>query len=193
MDIIAWDETALAAIGSSLIGKSDILDGVLAVFAAYLVYAIPLILILLWFGLPKARHPLFLSTVSALFAWLVVNKLVATFIWPRPRPDLALLEARELFFYRGDYSFPSDHAAMLFGLFFGLCFLGWNKAAWRLLPFAVLIAVARVAVGLHYPLDIVAGVASGFVAGASVKILEKPATRYLLNPFIWVLKKIRLA
>ena len=63
------------------------------------------------------------------------------------------------------YSFPSSHAANLFGqaLFFGLLYK-------KYLPYSILAAflvgISRVFVGVHYPLDVVGGMIVGGIEGA---------------------------
>jgi membrane-associated phospholipid phosphatase len=63
-------------------------------------------------------------------------------------------------------SFPSDHAALLGAL--PVALLYWNRrvaSVWVLL--AILLVVARVAVGFHYPSDMVVGAAIGAVFTAA--------------------------
>ena len=62
------------------------------------------------------------------------------------------------------YSFPSSHAANLFGqaLFFGLLFRKYLPYA---LAFASLVGISRIWVGVHYPLDMVGGMILGSLAG----------------------------
>jgi undecaprenyl-diphosphatase len=63
----------------------------------------------------------------------------------------------------GGYSFPSSHAVNNFA---AATFLSWNFPRWRgyLFGWASLIALSRVIVGVHYPSDIVGGMAIGIAA-----------------------------
>jgi len=94
-------------------------------------------------------------------------------------------------------SFPSDHAALLGALPVALMY--WNKrAAWIWAGFSLLLAIARVSVGFHYPSDMVAGAAIGAVFTAAAmwlfdhvslirrlvlwiaRLFERPPVNYLL-------------
>lgn len=62
-------------------------------------------------------------------------------------------------------SFPSGHTitvAVLTGV--GGCFLPWRSVRLLLLGLAVTIGLSRVAVGVHWPVDVAAGLAGGWVA-----------------------------
>ena len=65
------------------------------------------------------------------------------------------------------YSFPSSHATNLFGqaLFWGLLF---RRYLWPGIAFAFLIGLSRIFVGVHYPLDVVAGMILGAAEGAAM-------------------------
>jgi undecaprenyl-diphosphatase len=66
-----------------------------------------------------------------------------------------------------DPSFPSDHATAAFAIAFTV--LAFSRlVGFAFLATAVAIAFSRVLVGLHYPGDVLAGVAVGFVAAALV-------------------------
>lgn len=58
------------------------------------------------------------------------------------------------------YSFPSGHTmnAVNFAILFGYFF---PPLAWILTPFAVLIALSRVILGMHYPTDVMVGAVLG--------------------------------
>lgn len=59
------------------------------------------------------------------------------------------------------YSFPSGHTlhAVLFTV---LAVASFPGLGWALVPFAILVAMSRVILGLHYPSDVLAGALLGF-------------------------------
>ncbi|MES4901377.1 MULTISPECIES: phosphatase PAP2 family protein [unclassified Streptomyces] len=77
----------------------------------------------------------------------------------------------------GDWSFPSNHATLAAGLAVGLAVLRPRLAAVAL-PLGAAVAVARVAAGVHYPHDVLAGAALGAaVVTAAVWSAAPPVTR----------------
>ncbi|MDY7093517.1 MAG: phosphatase PAP2 family protein [Acidobacteriota bacterium] len=90
---------------------------------------------------------------SALY-WLIKSRAA------RPRPFMvsASLNAEEP--PLDEFSFPSGHTlhACLYAVLAGAVF-PWTL--WILVPFAVLTAASRIALGLHYPTDVAAGAALG--------------------------------
>lgn len=192
MDILQIDQNVLVAVNSFFVGKDAFLDKTIEFLAVYLVYLLPVILIWMWFKYKKNRLQIFLSFVGTLIAWLLITKLLIPHLWFRPRPDLVAIGAKELLFHRPDYSFPSDHATALFGLTFGFYLFGWKKAANWFLLYALVISFARVIIGVHFPLDIIAGALSGLVGVIIVKIFSKQAEKYLYNPISKLLNKIGL-
>lgn len=72
------------------------------------------------------------------------------------------------------YSFPSMHAGSTLSLFGSLA--GWFKKRWLSLAVTVLlflIGLSRVAVGVHYPTDVLAGWALGALITLLISRLEK--------------------
>ena len=76
-----------------------------------------------------------------------------------------------------DFSFPSGHTAASFAaaaaLLFSKC-RGWIPA----LVLAILIALSRLYLYVHYPTDVLAGVAVGFLCGFLGAILAKKAMEF---------------
>lgn len=193
MNILNIDQNLLASINRALVGRSDFLDKVLEFLAVYLVYALPIILILMWFLGKKYQKATAFSFISAVFSWFVITKSIVPKIWFRPRPDMDLIGLKELLFHRPDYSFPSDHATALFSIALGLYIFGWKKAGSWFLLYAIIIVTARVAIGVHFPLDIIGGAISALIGIIIFKIFEKPLEKFVFNPVQKFLKKLRLA
>lgn len=193
MNILEIDQTILVRLNEFFVGKNPFLDKALVFLGVYLIYALPVILILLWFLVKREQKALGFSFAGALISWFVITKSIIPAIWFRPRPDLGLIGAKEIFFHRPDYSFPSDHATALFALTFGLYFFGYKKAANWFLLYSVIVCFARVVIGVHFPLDIVAGALCGLIGALIIDVFRKPLERTIWNPLIKLLKKIELA
>ena len=65
------------------------------------------------------------------------------------------------------HSMPSGHSLLVFMILGFLCGVH-RRLAWLWLPFAMLVGVSRIYVGAHFPADVVAGAALGFVPALSV-------------------------
>jgi membrane-associated phospholipid phosphatase len=63
-------------------------------------------------------------------------------------------------------SFPSGHSVTAFAAAGILVFCSRRRLVWLALPFAMLVAFSRVAVGAHWPLDLLGGAAGGWAAAA---------------------------
>jgi undecaprenyl-diphosphatase len=98
-------------------------------------------------------------TGLAIYKWLK-NRLV------RERPCVSLIGI-----VRGTppldrYSFPSGHTLHAVS-FTTLIVASFPELAWLCVPFAVLVAMSRVVLGLHYPSDVAAGALLGFSLAAA--------------------------
>jgi undecaprenyl-diphosphatase len=120
--------------------------------------------------------------LCALVALALANILVAgsNAIWFRPRP-FTTHEVNLLFYYPSDSSFPSNSAAVVWSLAWVIWRVERGKEKgerregyWGLnigktaLGMALLMGVARIWVGIHYPLDIIGGAIIGILAGELV-------------------------
>jgi len=86
----------------------------------------------------------------------------------RPFIDLIGINAA---YFPSDFSFPSGHATGAFAVFSVWCFKT-NKHYIPLLGFAALVAFSRVYIGVHFPLDVIAGAVVGLIIGFWVARLD---------------------
>lgn len=113
------------------------------------------------------------SAALALGIAQVISHLVE-----RPRPFLAHPGDSHLFVPPSvDYSFPSDHATAAFAIATALI-LRSPRVGYLALGMAVVLSVARVAVGTHYPADVLAGAALGSLCALALNL---PAVRMPLQ------------
>ena len=90
------------------------------------------------------------------------NLFKAAFARPRPSPLPSLIPDQV-------YSFPSGHAVASAAFFLLLAYFGWQilgpwqRVVWAFAcaALALLIAISRVVLGVHYPTDVVGGAALG--------------------------------
>jgi undecaprenyl-diphosphatase len=138
------------------------------VAAEWVIYATMMLVAALWiWGQPRRRGQL-LATVVGVSAAIGINQLLGM-LWYEPRPFIAGL-GRTLIEHAPDNSFPSDHATFMCSLGFSLIITAAARRWGILVGFGgLLVAWARVYVGVHYPIDMVA---SFFVAlvGAGISL-----------------------
>ena len=145
----------------------DGFEDALRFFALYAQWAFLMVLAVLFLVRGKwrsvnGRHGVVAAGFSALLA-LGVAQLLADWV-SRPRPYVAHAADAHLFIARSaDPSFPSDHATAAFAIAVALL-LRHRKAGMLALGLAMLVSLGRVAVGTHYPTDVLAGAAIGTVA-----------------------------
>ncbi len=103
------------------------------------------------------RH-LFVVVFAGLFAWAISE--VINYVFPSFRPFIELENIKPLFTVGMNDSYPSGHTAFIFGFTTMLIFFR-KKSGFIFLFFALLVGVARVAAGVHWPIDIFGGMLLG--------------------------------
>jgi undecaprenyl-diphosphatase len=113
-----------------------------------------------------------LSAAVALGVGHVLSALV-----DRPRPFVADPSAVHLFArHAADAGFPSDHATASFAIAVAIL-LRSRRWGYVTLAMAVVLSVGRVAMGLHYPSDVIAGAALG--SATAIALYLPPVRRPL--------------
>lgn len=158
--------------------------------AEFLIYSLPLILIVLWFWSKQAKKIALKALFSAILAWPIFSYLVGHFV-NRPRP-FEISGVQELIFHRPSYSFPSDHAAALFAVAFSFWLSGYKKLSIAMFVIASVISFFRIATGIHWPTDILAGVLIGLTAAYLIDLFDKPLS-IVYNFILKIAVRLRLA
>ncbi|HZU20811.1 MAG TPA: phosphatase PAP2 family protein [Gaiellaceae bacterium] len=134
---------------------------------------------LIAFGWIARRNALVVGGIAALAAaaLALVGNVIVSSLWFRKRPFVAHPHVVHLIVHHpADASFPSDHAAALAGISVGLLAFAWRLGVVAVV-WTLLVGLARVYVGEHYPGDVVGGYAIGVVAGLLVlwAVRSRPA------------------
>ena len=114
----------------------------------------------------------YLSTLSLLISASITHLIKWLVHRPRPYQNSPFIHSLTS---GGGWSFPSGHTAEVFTLVFSLWFLYKNPSLQSaILLWALFIAYTRIAFGVHYPSDILGGIAIAvFSVYVSKKILKK--------------------
>jgi len=188
--IISADETLFFWI-NGLAGKVPILDWLMKLLGDdyFIVAIMALILLGLWFGFRSAaqreiNQRAVLCAVLAVGLTGLIIHFITDYGPDRLRPSDAYPDLVNLLAYeRTDPSFPSESAGVAFAFATGVWLMKRGRLATAMFLMAVLLSFARVYVGVHYPLDVFAGVAIGilasFAAFGILRIIEPLPTWFL--------------
>ena len=97
-----------------------------------------------------------------------VIDLTIYIVWKRPRPYIAHADIASAVpdQSRVDISsFPSSHTYIAFAIATSIFLYGHRKLGTFLFVMAILVAISRIGVGLHYPSDIIGGAMLGIFSG----------------------------
>jgi undecaprenyl-diphosphatase len=149
-------------------GHVWLLDKIMKLSAQDLVFLVAPLLLLLWFWpaieVDRAANQRIaaitaLSVIVALAAASAVGHLVF-----ESRPFIADLSTRLLIRHSADNSFPSDHTTLAFAAAGAMLY--WKRTLGLVvLASAVLVGIARIYVGVHWPSDILGAAVIGLVSG----------------------------
>lgn len=179
---------------NGLAGESSLFDHLLRWAAQDLPLLMAIVIAAAWFwpGLAEdraLRQRLAVYAVGAALLGLGVAQVIAH-LWMRDRPYIGHT-SHLLIPPSGDPSFPSDHAVGGFGLAMPFVFAR-RRTGWLLLAMASILAVARVAVGTHYPSDVLGGAVLGTAAAGTIW-QARSWLEIALAPCFDLAKRLRLA
>ncbi len=158
---------------NSLAGQNYAIDQLIIFLSSwfgYLLIAGLFIFLIFHKDKKEGLRDLFVVLVSAITAYALV-KIAKEFL-PSPRPFEVLTHANILYEHGGGDSFPSGHATFYSALAAALYFYHKKIAIWYAIG-ALLIGLSRIAVGIHWPVDILAGYILGGIIGGGVYFVYK--------------------
>ncbi|MBI2047602.1 MAG: phosphatase PAP2 family protein [Candidatus Liptonbacteria bacterium] len=147
--------------------RNFLIDDTGIFFAQYVPYFLILGFIWILFGQTGWRRRLFFlseSLIAVILSRGLITEIIRFFYYS-PRPFEAL-HFTSLIPESGS-SFPSGHAAFYFALATALFFYNRRAGIWYFI-LSLLIGVARIFVGVHWPLDVLAGAVLGVLCGLFV-------------------------
>lgn len=189
----AWAAGLLAGLGAVLFGTSAVLlragatawdlslfrilnevppavASLLTPFAHLFLPAGIIIVVVLIAGYVVARTrsvlPVAAGAVAAGAAWALAN--VAKLIADRPRPYQVVADAVLRQQAAHGTSFPSSHTAVTVAVVIALVPFLLRVLAGAAVAYAALVGWSRVYLGVHYPLDVLAGAGIGMAVGGTV-------------------------
>ena len=106
-------------------------------------------------------------------SWVLVYIIKNIFMIPRPFITLNLTPL----FLESGFSFPSSHATIISALSVVIWKIN-RKAGVIFFVFAVLVAISRMVIGVHYPIDVIAGLCFGVIIGLCILWFYKVTNQF---------------
>ena len=161
---------------NSIAGQSYLLDQLIIFLSNQFGYLLMLGLFISFFFYKDKKQgvrDILIVLGSAFFAYVIAY--IFKHLLPHPRPFEVLSDAYVLYTHGGGDSFPSGHATFFMALATSLFFIR-RRLAFVYVLGALIIGSMRIAVGVHWPLDIFAG----WMLGAALGIFGYYVLHYIL-------------
>lgn len=144
------------------------MDNLMIFGAEYVIYlTLVLMFILVIKSGPTEKKALVLAVFAIPIAVILIKIIHLFIITPRPFAS-----------YADGAAFPSRHVSLMAAFAFSYVFFR-SKWAYVILALTVWVGVARVYVGVHYPIDILGGVGVGFLSAYFTKIILKSFQKFV--------------
>lgn len=149
---------------NGFVGKNPIFDSVAIFLSDNLGFLLILVMILILAFVKNRKEYLkqiFLILITGAVAWVIAS--IIKYLMPMPRPFEILNEAKNLFPNSdvGD-SFPSGHSTFYSAMALSLVFYR-PRFGWYFVIGALLVCIFRIISGVHWPVDVFAGICLGIL------------------------------
>lgn len=153
-------------------------------FNASAIFVLVAIAALLWFvGRPggSLRPKIAAASAAAAAVLALIGNFVLGQLWYQSRPFVGHPHQTVLLVHHAaDNSFPSDHASVAFAIAFAVMVL-YRRLGFLLFLGAMGIALDRVFIGVHYPVDVAVSLPIGLVSALVVTIAGRDAVRWAVE------------
>ncbi|GED18245.1 undecaprenyl-diphosphatase [Aneurinibacillus migulanus] len=142
------------------------LNPVIVFLAEYMLYFLCLSIVVYWFTRTNKNRMMVIQAVIAFILAEILGKMAGQF-HSHYQPFAVLPHVNQLIEHDIDNSFPSDHTI----LFFSVCISFWlvrKKGEWLWLMLPLCVAISRIWVGVHYPIDVITGALLGVISALFV-------------------------
>ncbi|MCX8015722.1 MAG: phosphatase PAP2 family protein [Patescibacteria group bacterium] len=151
-------------------------DKLMIFLAEYLIYFMTAFgLIYLFFIYQKQWKEFIKPIIAIIFSRAIITEIIRFFYY-RPRPFLTH-QVNNLVSHDISGSFPSGHITFIFPLIYFVASVN-KKIGLVFIVLGVLMGIARIYVGVHYPLDIVGGIIVGVFSAWFVEKIS-PRIKFL--------------
>lgn len=170
ISINTWAFGAVHALASPQLNQA------MSVLADSFYIVIPLLFVYIFLRNRKNTFP-FLAAAVALYVLTDIIKFIVKEPRPCLNPDLSWINVVGC---EGSYSFPSNHATTLTGLY--LFVNNYKYIRTLYIAWLAVILFGRVYLGAHYLTDVIAGVAIGLIVGYAIYSNRERINR-MVRPF----------
>lgn len=194
-NILSWNQSISLLLNT--LTENSIIRILLPYFSNIPIFSIPLFLLWYWIFSTIQRDTRTKEKLLAIFYAEIlagaIAMIIQQFIYVE-RP-LVFLQNKWMFVlsHIPDNSFPSDHATIGTAFLIALFLFGFRKIFYFLFPFFIMMFLARIIGGIHYPLDIFWGIGVGILAGTTISMVRNNFILQKINQnIIKLMKKIYL-
>jgi len=171
--------------------QSKIFDYLSVFFAKYLPFLLIIILLYLFFKKSdtfKNKKIVLLSIFSGAVSYFFVKGIIVLF-YPQPRPYILLSSVIPLItqnINEAYHSFPSGHTIFFFTIS-TVVYLYYKKLGTFFFFISFIMALSRIIIGVHWPIDIAFGGMLGIITGYIIHLIYNKYYKkfdLLIDPFL---------
>jgi undecaprenyl-diphosphatase len=163
---VGWDRSLFRVLNEVPAGAVSVLTPLSRLFLPTGIIVVVVLAIVYVVARNRSVLPVVTALVAAAVAWLLVHAAKA--IADRPRPYQVVADAVLRQSPAHGTSFPSSHTAVTLAVAIALAPFLARPLAWAGIGYAALVGWSRVYLGVHYPLDILAGAGIGMAAAGVI-------------------------